>query len=202
MRGNGAGYTSPAEMSRANVRTERVHSTSRGPIRRGSGGQAAVEFALVFGLFLVLFFPIIDAGLWSIESDAAVSATEQGVGVALGASGSPGSLTTSERLVYAAVAPQLKTAIFGATVDDWWAINSAPMWAGFTGCPSSTDVVGRMGTGHVVVCAVNNGDGTVTVAIAGCAPSGVPPSFSIGKCGGGALPIYERATSRVGTFPG
>lgn len=166
----------------------------------GQRGQAMVEFAIVIALFVLLLLPILDAGIWALESDAAVSAVEQGVGIALAASGSADASRTSERLVYGQVAPALREAMLGTAVEDWWTVRERPMWANFPGCPQPNDVADREGVGHVVVCAINNGDRTVTVSVAGYARSGVPPAFGLGRWRTGGIAIAEEATAPVGTF--
>ncbi len=170
--------------------------------RAGSRGQATVEFALVAVLFFGLFFPIVDSGLWAIESDAAVGAAGRGTVIALGAAHDRGSLQTAERLVFPAVSGPLHAAMMGTAVEDWFEVNSQARWTGFVGCPKPADVADREGVGHVIVCALNDGVDHVTVSVAGYARSFVPPVFGLARSRAWGLPVGETATVPIGTFPG
>lgn len=89
--------------------------------RRRRRGQATVEFAFVAPLFFLCFFGAIDAALWAVQSSASVSATEETIRTAAGASGSGLDVkdTPSIDAVYDRVAPKLKLAMFGTTVAKW-----------------------------------------------------------------------------------
>jgi Flp pilus assembly protein TadG len=74
-------------------------------------------------LFFLCFFAAIDAGLWAIQTSAAVSAAEQAARLAASAAGTPQSEDTpSPQVVFAAVRNQLGQAMFGTT-----AIASCPV---------------------------------------------------------------------------
>jgi Flp pilus assembly protein TadG len=65
-------------------------------------------------LFFLCFFAAIDAGLWAIQTSAAVSAAEQGARLAASAAGTPQSEDTpSPQVLFAAVRNQLRQAMFG-----------------------------------------------------------------------------------------
>jgi Flp pilus assembly protein TadG len=67
-------------------------------------------------LFFLCFFAAIDAGLWAIQTSAAVSAAEQAARVAASAAGTPQSEDTpSPQVLFAAVRSQLGQAMFGTT---------------------------------------------------------------------------------------
>ena len=67
-------------------------------------------------LFFLCFFAAIDAGLWAIQTSAAVSAAEQGARLAASAAGTPQSEDTpSPQVLFAAVRNQLRQAMFGTT---------------------------------------------------------------------------------------
>jgi Flp pilus assembly protein TadG len=62
-------------------------------------------------LFFLCFFAAIDAGLWAIQTSAAVSAAEQGARLAASAAGTPQSEDTpSPQVLFAAVRNQLRQA--------------------------------------------------------------------------------------------
>jgi hypothetical protein len=169
-----------------------------------------VEFALVFGLFLVALMAILDTWIWAIETDAADASVEQGIGVAMSAAGSATSTTPALTDVYVSVLPLLQQPMLGTAVEDWYAADLAALrdQIGPNACPTSDQVAdyfdslhsGYDGVGHVVVCAVNDGAGHVTVAITGYALSMVPPSIGPFNWRGWGLPISETASVNVGTY--
>ena len=169
-----------------------------------------MEFALVFGLFLVALMAILDTWIWTIETDAADASVEQGIGVAMSAAGSATSTTPALTDVFASVVPLLQQPMLGTTVEDWYAANLAALRGeiGPNACPTSDQVAdyfdglhsGYDGVGHVVVCAVNDGAGHVTVAITGYALSAVPPGIGPFNWRGWGLPISELASVNVGTY--
>jgi hypothetical protein len=169
-----------------------------------------VEFSLVFGLFLVGLLAILDSWVWTIETDAADAAVEQGIGVAMSATGTPTSTTPALTDVYASVRPLLRQPMLGTSVDDWYAADLTGLrdQVGPARCPTADEVAdyfqglgdGRGGAGHVVVCAVDDGAGHVTVAITGYALSLVPPGFGPLNWRGWGLPITESASVNVGTY--
>jgi hypothetical protein len=171
--------------------------------RRAAGrsrqAQATLEFALVFGLFLLMLMAILDSWFWVVETDAAVSAVEQGVGVALAAYGSPLSTTTAVQAVYAEVAPALRPAMPGTAVEDWY----ATIWRSqipSSRCPTAAEVADHEGVGHVIVCATDDGSGHVIVSVTGYASSMVPPALGIFNWRGGGLPVAEEAAVNAGTY--
>ena len=169
-----------------------------------------MEFALVFGLFLLALMAILDTWIWTIETDAADASVEQGIGVAMSAQGSATSLTPALTDVYANVLPLLQQPMLGTTVENWYASNLAALRGeiGPNACPTADQVAdyfndlhsGYDGVGHVVVCAADDGDGHVTVAITGYALSMVPPGFGPFNWRGWGLPISETASVNVGTY--
>jgi hypothetical protein len=170
-----------------------------GPAGRGREGQATLEFALVFGLFLLMLMAIMDSWFWVVETDAAVSAVEQGVGVALAANGSPLSTTSGVRAVYADVAPALRPAMTGTAVEDWYATG----WRSdipATRCPTADEVADHEGVGHVIVCATDDGAGHVIVSVSGYASSMIPPAFGPFDWRGGGLPVSEESAVASGTY--
>ncbi len=191
------------------------HQPVRARARRpGDGrrrrGQATVEFSLVFGLFLVSLVAIIDAWIWTIETDAVDASVEQGIGVAMSAMGSADSPTPALTDVYASVQPLLRAPLLGTSVEDWYAadLDGLRTEVGPTRCPSAEQVAdyfqsrgsGLEGVGHVVVCADEDGAGHVTVAVAGFAVSFVPPGLGPFNWRGWGLPISESASVNVGTY--
>jgi hypothetical protein len=167
--------------------------------RRGREAQATLEFALVFGPFLLMLMAILDSWFWVLETDAAVSAVEQGVGVVLAAYGSPLSRTTAVQAVYSEVAPALKPAMPGTTVEDWYATG----WRSQTPSsrwPTALEVTDHEGVGHVIVCATDDGAGHVIVSVTGYASSMVPPAFGVFNWRGGGLPVAEEAFVDSGTY--
>ena len=169
-----------------------------------------MEFSLVFGLFLVALLAIIDAWIWTIESDAVDASVEQGIGVAMSALGSAISPTPALTDVYASVLPLLRAPLLGTSVEDWYAAGLFGLRTevGPTGCPSADQVAdyfqgrgsGLDGVGHVVVCAVDDGAGHVIVAVTGYAVSFVPPGLGPFNWRGWGLPISESASVNVGTY--
>jgi hypothetical protein len=177
-------------------------------IRRG--GQSTVEFALVFGLFLVALMAILDTWIWTIETDAADASVEQGIGVAMSAKGSAVSTSPAITDVYASVLPLLQQPMLGTAVEDWLSPNLAPLRDQIepNACPTADQVAnyfdglhsGYDGVGHVVVCAVEDGAGHVTVTVTGYALSMVPPALGPFNWRGWGLPITESASVIVGTY--
>jgi len=173
-------------------------------------GQATVEFSLVFLLFLVMLFAILDSWIWTIETDAADASVEQGIGVALSALGSATSPTPALAEVYANVLPILQPPMLGTAVEDWYAAGMAGLRAqlGPGQCPTADQVAdyfegldsGYDGVGNVVVCAVADGDGHVTVAVTGYALSFIPPGLGPLNWRGWGLPVSESASVTVGTY--
>jgi hypothetical protein len=95
-------------------------------------GQATVEFAFMAPLFFLCFFAAIDAGLWAIQTSAAVSAAEQGARLAASAAGTPQSGDTpSPQVLFAAVRNQLRQAMFGtaheAACTEWDALEGGSL---------------------------------------------------------------------------
>jgi Flp pilus assembly protein TadG len=99
-------------------------------------------------LFFLCFFAAIDAGLWAIQTSAAVSAAEQAARLAASAARTPQSEDTpSPRVLFAAVRNQLGQAMFGTTAiascqpsggadgatelgNTWMGVNVAPLLDG------------------------------------------------------------------------
>ena len=181
-----------------------------GEARPRHRGQATVEFSLVFGLFLVSLLAIIDAWIWTIETDAVDASVEQGIGVAMSALGSAVSPTPALTDVYSSVLPLLRAPLLGTSLEDWYApdLDGLRTQVGPTRCPSADEVAdyfqsrgsGLQGVGHLVVCAVEDGAGHVIVAVTGFAVSFVPPGLGPFNWRGWGLPISESASVNVGTY--
>jgi Flp pilus assembly protein TadG len=76
-------------------------------------------------LFFLCFFAAVDAGLWAIQTSAAVSAAEQGARLAASAAGTPQSEDTpSPPVLFAAVRNQLRQAMFGTP--KVWLVEAKP----------------------------------------------------------------------------
>jgi hypothetical protein len=181
-----------------------------GEARPRHRGQATVEFSLVFGLFLVSLLAIIDAWIWTIETDAVDASVERGIGVAMSALGSAVSPTPALTDVYSSVLPLLRAPLLGTSLEDWYApdLDGLRTQVGPTRCPSADEVAdyfqsrgsGLQGVGHLVVCAVEDGAGHVIVAVTGFAVSFVPPGLGPFNWRGWGLPISESASVNVGTY--
>lgn len=157
--------------------------------RSSRRGQTTVEFSLVVGLVLLLLLGAVQVGLYAIERGDAVSADEAGVLAAVSAAGSPaGGPATAA--VFDAVAPQLRSGLFGATP-----VRQDPVDGT---CPTlSAD----WAVGRVFVCsAFNRAAGTVEVSVRGWVPALVPPGFGIGSTRLGALSIDIHQVAHVATF--
>lgn len=153
-------------------------------------GQATVEFSLVIGLVLLMILGAIQVGLYAIERNNAMSATEQGVLTAVSAQGGPQGSPATSNSVYSAISPQLKTALFGAH-------------------PIQTDPVGGVcpaldpswPVGEVHVCsAYDPAKGTVDVSVRGWVPAMVPPGFGISGGHSWALALDIHEVAHVATF--
>ena len=176
-------------------------------------------------LFFLCFFAAIDAGLWAIQTSAAVSAAEQGARLAASAAGTPQSEDTpSPQVLFAAVRNQLRQAMFGTTVVAWCNPGGGPC-SGQTGsggtfahCPSSPDQVERtLGSRTVAVCDDTSvpapacpapplpatprcGDPPiVTVHVIGFMASLVPPLSGLGWHAG-EIPVDVTATTHALRF--
>jgi hypothetical protein len=157
----------------------------RRPWPRSGWGQATIEFAFVAPLFFLCFFAAIDAGLWSIQTSASVSAADQAARLAAAAAGTPESQATpAPPVLFAAVRTQLQNALFGTHVVAWCdpaggpcpspAVASA-LPGDFARCPSDPEEVQRhFGPRTVAVC-----DDTSAAAAACPAPPLPPPP----RCG-------------------
>ena len=153
-------------------------------------GQATVEFSLVIGLVLLMILGAIQVGLYAIERNNALSAAEQGVLTAVSAQGSPAGGPASGNSVYNAIAPQLKTALFGAHP-----IQSDPVGGTCPALDKSWPI------GEVHVCsAYDPAKGTVDISVRGWVPAMVPPGFGISSGRSFALPLDIHEVAHVATF--
>ncbi len=199
----------------------------RGPRNVRCRGQATIEFAFVAPLFFLCFFAAIDAGLWAVQTSAAVSAAEQAARLAAAAASVPQSEETPSPAVLAtAVRTQLQQAMFGTRVVAWCdpagvacATPSQGTRVGpFAHCPTTSDAVEqRFGPRTVAVCDEASapaaacptpplpptprcGDPpTVTVRVIGFLASLVPPLGSLGWHAG-EIPIDIVATTHTLRF--
>ena len=159
-------------------------------MQRGVSGQATVEFSLVIGLVLLMILGAVQVGLYAIERNNAMSATEEGVLTAVSAENSPAGPPASSSAVYAAIAPQLDTALFGAR-----SVHQDPVQGTCPALDPSWPV------GEVRVCSEYDAAlGTVEVSVRGWLPALVPPSFGIGGARAWALPLDIHEVAHVATF--
>jgi len=153
-------------------------------------GQATVEFSLVIGLVLLLVLGAIQVGLYAIERNNAMSATEQGVLTAVSAQSSPAGNPASATSVYNAIAPQLTTGLFGAHPVQQDAVAGR--------CPALDP---SWPVGDVHVCSHYNATaGTVDVSVRGWVPAMVPPGFGISGGHSWALALDIHEVAHVATF--
>ncbi len=159
-------------------------------MRRSVSGQATVEFSLVIGLVLLMILGAAQVGLYAIERNNAMSATEEGVLTAVSAESSPAGPPASGNDVYAALAPQLSTALFGAR-----SVHEQPVQGMCPRLDPSWPV------GEVRVCsAYDAAHGTVDVTVRGWLPALVPPDFGIGSSRAWALALDIHEVAHVATF--
>jgi hypothetical protein len=191
---------------------------------RSPSGQALVEFAVVLPLFLLCLIGALDAGLWAVQTSAEVSAVEQAARIASSAGSSPTSETAPDtRAVTAAIAGQLKSALFGTTVAGWCATAANGGCAPDTTqhCPSTPAEVQAADGPRVVVVCVSETDPPacttpppgqaapyppgcddspmITVRVIGFVASLVPPGFGPGARGF-ELPTDISATTHTLRF--
>jgi hypothetical protein len=189
-----------------------------------SRGQAMVEFAVVLPLFLLCLIGALDAGLWAVQTSAEVSAVEEAAMIASSAGSSPVSETAPDaRAVTAAISAQLRSSMFGTTVESWCTVNATGACAPDSTqvCPSTpAEVQAADGPRVVVVCVSEadpppcttpppgqpspyprgcNDSPLITVRIIGFAASLVPPGFGPGA-GGFELPTNISATTHTLRF--
>lgn len=149
----------------------------RGRAARGGLAQATIEFAFVAPLFFLCFFAAVDAGLWSIQTGAAVSAADQAARLAAAASGSPESeQTPPPSALLGAVRGRLQAALFGTRVVAWCDPGGGPCPSPgvFSRCPTDpAEVELRLGPRTVAVC-----DDTSVAA----PPCPAPPTPPIPRC--------------------
>jgi len=141
------------------------------------------EFALTLPIFVAALLATVDIAFWSVETQAAVSATDTSARVAASALGpaQPNEVTAGHNdLVLAPVKGRLEAALFATHV---------AAWPNGRGCPSLSSIA----TGSVWLCSEANADGTVTVRIVGWARFFLPPYFVPGWRAGG-MPVNESAT--------
>jgi TadE-like protein len=186
--------------------------------------QATLEFAVVIPLFLLCLIGAIDAGLWAVQTSAEVSAVEQAAMVAASAGTNPAAQTAPDaRAVTAAVAGELRTALFGTEVVSWCA--PAPSGAcrpdALQSCPSTPAEVQATEGPRVVVVCVSEQDPPacatpppgvpspyprgcadspmITVRVIGFVAALVPPGFGPGAVGF-ELPTDISATTHTLRF--
>ena len=159
-------------------------------VRRLDRAQATVEFSLVFGLVLLMILGATQVGLYAIERNNAMSATEEGVLTAVSAQSSPAGPPATGDAVYGALAPQLSTALFGAHAVREQSLQGT--------CPALDP---SWPVGEVRVCSVYDAArGTVDVTVRGWVPALVPPDFGIGSARAWALPLDIHEVAHVATF--
>ncbi len=174
------------------ARNRRTGGRTGAPGCRPGAGQAMLEFALVCGLFLAMLLAIVDSWVWTIESDAADAAVDQGIGVALAApAGAPTSTSGDVGGVFPSISGMLARAMFATRVEPW---------RGAGPCPAGAAQAEPEGSGRVYVCAVDDGAGHVTVTVAGYAASLIPPGLSLFGVRSGGLPVFESASVTTGTY--
>jgi Flp pilus assembly protein TadG len=159
-------------------------------VRRTVTGQATVEFSLVIGVVLLLILGAVQVGLYAIERNNALSATEQGVLTAVSAQSSPAGGPAAAGAVYTAIATQLNTGLFGAHAVRGESVNGV--------CPGLDP---NWPIGEVHVCSQYDATaGTVTVSVRGWLPALVPPHFGISGGRDWALALDIHEVAHVATF--
>lgn len=189
------------------------------PVRRRRA-QATVEFAFAAPLFLVCFLGAVDAGLWALQSTAAVAAVESAARDAASAGAGPLSASAPDaRTVTALIEGRVQSALFATRVVAW--CDPGPGPCGARPCPASpADVEAMFGPRVVAVCVQERdpphcstpppgvaapyppycGDTPlVTVRIMGYIAALVPPGFGPGAQGG-ELPADVVATTHTLRF--
>jgi hypothetical protein len=177
------------------VRGVVVHA---GPAERGGGvrrpargredAQAMVEFALVFGLVMLLVLGVAQTGLYAVERSVAYDSAEAGVMAATGADSSPAGGPAMES-VAGVVEPLLDRGLIGAQ-----AAEMAPSGGTCPGLSESWPV------GTVYVCSYQPTPGTVAVTVRGWVAALVPVGFGLGESRFGALPLDILEVAHVATF--
>jgi len=145
--------------------------------RSTAWGQTTVEIALVFGLFLLALFAIIDASIWGLDSMAATTAAESAARIAVAADTVGTSSQPAFDAADRAARGRLRSAMFGTRL--------APARRG--PCRSSAEVAADPSYGGptIEICVHDLGNGFVQVRISGVAAALTPPGLG----GKGGLPI-------------
>lgn len=182
--------------------------------------QATLEFAFVAPLFLLCFLAAVDAGLWALQSTAAVAAVESAARDAASAGAGPLSATAPDaRAVTSFIAGRVQGALFATRVVAWCA--PGPGACAARTCPRSpSDVEAAFGPRVVAVCVEEkdpprcsvapagvlttyplycSDTPLVTVRITGYIAALVPPGFGPGEQGG-ELPTDLSATTHTLRF--
>ncbi|MBJ7595972.1 MAG: pilus assembly protein [Candidatus Dormibacteraeota bacterium] len=153
-------------------------------------GQATVEFGLVIGVVLLLILGAVQVGLYAVERNNALSATEQGVLTAVSAQSSPAGRPAAAEAVFTAISIQLDAGLFGAHAVRSDAVGGV--------CPALSPT---WPVGEVHVCSqYNAATGTVTVSVRGWVPALVPPHFGISGGRDWALGLDLHEVAHVATF--
>ncbi|MBV9101165.1 MAG: pilus assembly protein [Candidatus Dormibacteraeota bacterium] len=186
----------------------------------GRRAQATLEFAFVAPLFLLCFLAAVDAGLWALQSTAAVAAVESAARDAASAGAGPLSSTAPDaRAVTSFIAGRVQGALFATRVVPWCA--PGPGACGARACPRTpADVEAVFGPRVVAVCVEEKDPPRcataaggvrapyppyctdtplVTVRITGYIAALVPPGFGPGAQGG-ELPTDLAATTHTLRF--
>ena len=153
---------------------------------RPMNGQSMIEMAMCFPLFLLALLGALDAAIWSVQTDAAVSTAEAGVRIAAAAQGAADATSTSTTAdVVNQLGSRLRAAMFGTNVKAW---PGAVCPTSYTSLPSTTVFICVQRVGPLVKCEV-----------IGYASSLVPPGLGLGWRGG-QIPIFVGAESYALTF--
>jgi len=153
-------------------------------------GQAMVEFALVIALVVLMVLGAVQVGLYALERNNAMSATEAGVLAAVSAESSSAGHPATGATVYKAIVPQLESALFGAH-----AVAQPPIG---NRCPA---LANAWPVGDIHVCsAYDAASKTVEVCVRGWVPAMVPPGFGVSGGHAWALMLDIREVAHVATF--
>jgi len=169
--------------------------------RRPRRGQATLEFAFTFPLYLIVFFASIDAALWAIQTSAAVTAAEVAarLAAAVEVCDNPSCLTNptidtrvpegapAAADVTTSVRQRLQEAMFGTTVVPWCeeqqgkppaqrTAADCKQTGAYSQCPTTPD---QVLTSNVNVGGGGGSDRTVAVCVEEAPPCAAPCSADV-----------------------
>jgi len=185
--------------------------------RHGHRGQTTIEFAFTFILVLLCLMGAVGAGFWAEESMAAVTSSETGARLAVGAVNVESSGGQANLPDVAAVCSHsgevyqtLSTGMLGTKIAT--SGSGAGCILGVSGadpCTNYSSGSSAPATATVYVCAFYEADPNTTllatpsylvvVQISGCMSVMVPTIFSFGGCKSG-VPVFDVASLHALTF--